>query len=141
MYSTKVALSRYFISLTLSKQGSLPFTTQSRLKRLCRKKASEKSWETRQNADNQYFVVFLKCVLPLQKQISIFESYLFYHQHMFSIWMSLKFHCLIELKCVASWKMIIYDNSGLTMTNPLPPLAKPSPTLAGRLFSCSRLFF
>ena len=44
------------------------------------------------------FSLFPQCFLALQKQISIFETGLFFRLQMFSIWTILKFCHLVELK-------------------------------------------
>ena len=50
-----------------------------------------------QNARNQHFLLFPQCLLPFLKQISIFQSRLFYRLQVFSIWTSLKNCCLVSL--------------------------------------------
>ena len=49
-----------------------------------------------ENAGNQHFLLFPQCFLPVPKQISIFESHLFCHLQMLSIWASLKIVCLVK---------------------------------------------
>ena len=45
----------------------------------------------RENAGNQFFLLFPQCFLPCPKQSSSFESPLWYYLQMLSIWPGLKF--------------------------------------------------
>ena len=47
---------------------------------------------------NQHFLLFPQCFLPFTKQISFFQPGLFCHLQMLSIWTSLKFCRLVELR-------------------------------------------
>ena len=65
------------------------FTTQSRLSTTLRKKPFENNLGKEENAYNQHFLIFLQCFLPFLTQISIFESHLFCHLQILSIWTGL----------------------------------------------------
>ena len=49
-----------------------------------------------ENTGNQHFLFFPQCFLPFQREISIFQSHLFCHLQVFSIWTRLKFCCLVK---------------------------------------------
>ena len=70
--------------------------------------------EKGENGGNQYFLLFIQCFLPFPKQTSIFQSHLFCHLQMLSIWTSLKFCCLVEL--TQTPKRQILDSSKLKET-------------------------
>ena len=67
------------------------FTTQSQLLTTLYKKPFEIIAGKGENAGNQHFLLFPQCFLPIQIQISIFQSHLFCHLQMLSSWTILKF--------------------------------------------------
>ena len=61
-----------------------------------RKKPFKDSVGKRENAGNQYFLLFPQCFLSFPKEISIFELRLFCRLQLHSIWTSLEFCCLVK---------------------------------------------
>ena len=62
-----------------------------------KKKAFENIFGKGENAGNQHFLLFQKCFVPFQEQVSILDSHLFCClQAPLSAWTGLKF-CLKEL--------------------------------------------
>ena len=71
-------------------------TTQTRLLTALKKMPFQNIVEKGENAGNQHFLLFLQCYLPFPKQISGFQSHLFYHMQMLSIWKSLKIGRMVK---------------------------------------------
>ena len=64
-----------------------------------------------ENAGNQHFLLFPQCFLPFPNQISIFQSHLFCHLQIPSIWTSLKLCCLGKGNPLANDKFFDWSKS------------------------------
>ena len=70
--------------------GHQPFTTQSQLSTTLKKKPFENIMGEGENTDDQHFLLFLQCLLPIPRRISFFNLLLFCCLQILSIWTSLK---------------------------------------------------
>ena len=90
--------------------------------------------EKGENAGNQQFLLFPQCFLPFSKQISVFESHLFYLLQMLSIWTGPKFCSLV--KTYRPNPSLHHDHFFTTLRNkPLENIVRKGEN-AGSLFPC-----
>ena len=83
-------------TLTLSVSNVLSYHTISTFQDL-EKEAFENMVRKVENAGNQHFLLSSPCFLPFPKQISFFQSYLFCHLQVISIWTNPKMSYYKEL--------------------------------------------